>query len=197
MFFVILFIVTEKKMLALNLDVQVYGKANQKWKILYSPKLDDHHSSSMDIVQNDDISAHIVQCGDDFTDLTEFIGLPVPVALPVHCVSIRNHKQEDIVTRALAVLKRLGDTTSVFHDFKYGDYNCLLFRRTCESQCCWNNTHSNNAFVLKLVKHNTWYYWYYRNECGNGKMFKIDASNECDDTTVEIFFRRFQKQYRV
>ena len=75
-----------KKMLALNLDVQVYGKANQKWKTLYSPKLDDHHSSGMDIVQNDDISAHIVQCGDDFTDLTEFIGLPVPVALPVHCV---------------------------------------------------------------------------------------------------------------
>ena len=31
-----------KKMLALNLDVQVFSKANQKWKTLYSPKLDDH-----------------------------------------------------------------------------------------------------------------------------------------------------------
>ena len=45
-------LVHRKNMLALNLE----------WKSLYSPKLDDHHSSGMDIVQNDDISAHIVQC---------------------------------------------------------------------------------------------------------------------------------------
>ena len=33
-----------KKMLALHLDVQVYAQTNQKWKTLYSPKLDDPHS---------------------------------------------------------------------------------------------------------------------------------------------------------
>ena len=49
-------------MLALHLDVQVYAQTNQKWKTLYSPKLDDPHSSGMNIVQNDDIGAHIVQC---------------------------------------------------------------------------------------------------------------------------------------
>ena len=175
-----------KKMLALHLDVQVYAQTNQKWKTLYSPKLDDPHSSGMNIVQNDDIGAHIVQCGDDFTGMTEFIGLPVPVALPVHSVGIRSHKQEDRVTQAYAVLKQLGDTTSVFHEFKNGDDHSLLFRRTCESQCCWNNTHSNNAFILKFVKPNTWLYWCYGNECGNGKMFRIGADNDiCDDTTVD------------
>ena len=175
-----------KKMLALHLDVQVYAQTNQKWKTLYSPKLDDPHSSGMNIVQNDDIGAHIVQCGDDFTGMTEFIGLPVPVALPVHSVGIRSHKQEDRVTQAYAVLKQLGDTTSVFHEFKNGDDHSLLFRRTCESQCCWNNTHSNNAFILKFIKPNTWLYWCYGNECGNRKMFRIGADNDiCDDTTVD------------
>ena len=53
--------------------------------------------------------------------MTEFIGLPVPVALPVHSVGIRSHKQEDRVTQAYAVLKQLGDTTSVFHEFKNGN----------------------------------------------------------------------------
>ena len=184
-----------KQMLALHLDIQVYSKTNQKWKTLYSPKLDDQHSAGMNIVQNDDISAHIVQCGDDFTEMTEFVGIPVPIALPVHSVVIRNHKQQDIVTRATDVLKQLGDTTSVFHEFKNYDDNSLLFRRTCESQCCWNNTHSNNAFILKLVKPNTWYYWCYGNGCGNGRMFKIDATNnynECDDTAVEDILEVFK-----
>ena len=71
----------KEKMLALNLDVQVYGKGTQKWKTLYLPKLDDPHSSGMNIVQNDDISTHIVQCGDNFTELTEFTGMPVLIAL--------------------------------------------------------------------------------------------------------------------
>ena len=63
--------------------------------------------------------------------------------------------------------------------------NSLFLRRTRESWCCWNNTHTNNAFVLKLVKPNTLYYWCYGNGCGNGRMFKIDAAYECDDTTIE------------
>ena len=55
------------------LDIKPYSKTNQKWKTLFSPKFDDNESTGLDIVQNNDLSAHLVQCYDDLSGMTEFL----------------------------------------------------------------------------------------------------------------------------
>ena len=72
----------------------------------------------------------------------------------------------------------------MFYDFKDGDIETLLFRRTCESKCCWENIHSNNAFILKYSM-GDWFYYCYGDECGNGRLFKIGDSNELMDLSVD------------
>ena len=86
----------------------------------------------------------------------------------------------------------MGDTTSsVFSEFKNGENNTLLFRRTCESKCCWGNMHSNNAFIMKFTT-NACFFWCYRNECSNdGRMYRIDAINDTDRTQVDDIIQRF------
>ena len=85
----------------------------------------------------------------------------------------------------------MGDTTSVFSEFKNGENNTLLFKRTCESKCCWGNVHSKNAFIMKCTS-NGWFFWCYGNECNNdGKMFRIDAIHDTDSTPIDEIIESF------
>ena len=115
----------------------------------------------------------------------------VPRSTTVQTLKLDSKKQQDLINKALCILERMGDTTSVFSEFKNGETSTLLFQRNCESKYCWSNVHSKNAFIIKGTS-NGWFYWCYGNECRNdGRMFRIEAINDTDNTPTDEIIEKF------